>query len=172
MKPKSKKLKLKIELVPSISWGKNLRKSITKKNWDKIRKTTYANCRYKCGICGAKSKLNCHEIWEYDDEKHNQKLKSFIALCDVCHRVKHIGQAGILALEGKLDYEKTVEHFIKANNCNEKTFREHRESAFDKFHERSKHEWHIDLGEYKNLIQTKYQDKREIGVGQDVCEQV
>ncbi|KAF5437681.1 hypothetical protein C5S35_02845, partial [Candidatus Methanophagaceae archaeon] len=39
MNMKSKELRLKIELVPSTSWYNNLRKYITKEDWDKIRKT-------------------------------------------------------------------------------------------------------------------------------------
>lgn len=152
MKEKPKEFKLKIELVPSTSWYDNLRKYISKENWDKIRKKVYANYGYKCGICNEEGRLNCHEIWEYDDKKYIQRLVGFIALCDMCHHVKHIGLAGILANAGKLDYEKVVEHFIKVNNCNRDTFEKHKEKAFDDWRERSSHEWHVDLREYKNII--------------------
>jgi len=121
MKSKSDKLKLTIELVPSTSWYDNLRKYTSKEDWDKIRKRTYAEYGNRCGICEAEGRLNCHEIWEYDDKKHIQRLVGFIALCDMCHHVKHIGLAGILASEGKLDYEKVVEHFMKVNNCDRDT---------------------------------------------------
>lgn len=145
--------KLKIELVPSTSWYNNLRKYTTKDDWDKIRKKAYADYRYKCGICGASGRVNCHEIWEYDDKKQVQKLIGFIALCDMCHHVKHIGLAGILSSKGELDYEKVIEHFIKVNNCDRKTFEEHRKRAFKEWRERSQYQWHIDLGEYKIIIQ-------------------
>ncbi|MFQ5796840.1 MAG: HNH endonuclease [Candidatus Bipolaricaulia bacterium] len=154
MKSKSDGLKLTIELVPSTSWYNNLRKYTSKKDWDKIRKRIYAEYGHRCGICGAEGRLNCHEIWEYDNKKHMQKLIGFIALCDMCHHVKHIGLAGILASEGKLDYGKVVEHFMRVNKCNEKTFEEHREKAFDEWHKRSQHEWHVDLGEYKDVIKS------------------
>ena len=138
-------LKLKIELVPSTSWYDNLRKYISKQDWDKIRKKAYANYGYRCGICGAEGRLNCHEIWECDDKKHIQRLAGFIALCDMYHHVKHIGLAGILANEGKLDYEKVVEHSVNVNNCGRDTFEKHREKAFDDWRERSRHEWQVDL---------------------------
>jgi hypothetical protein len=149
MKSKTDEVKLTIELVPFTSWYNNLRKYISKKDWDKIRKRTYAEYGHRCGICGAEGRLNCHEIWEYDDKKHIQKLKGFIALCDMCHHVKHIGPAGILASEGKLDYEKVVKHFMKVNNCDDKIFKKHRERAFDEWRKRSQHEWCADLGEIK-----------------------
>lgn len=148
-KEKSKGLKLKIELVPETSWYKNLRKYMKEKDWDRIRKQTYANYGHRCGICGAEGRLNCHEIWEYDDKKHIQKLVGFIALCDMCHHVKHIGLAAELGL-----YDRVVEHFMKVNNCDAKTFKEHEKEAFEQWKERSKHEWQIDLGEYKNVVKT------------------
>lgn len=159
MKSKSKELKLTIELVPATSWYDNLRKVLPKSEWDKIRKKIYANYDYRCAICGAEGRLNCHEVWEYDDKKHIQKLINFIALCEMCHLVKHIGLAGILSSEGKLDYNKIVKHFIKVNNCDEKTFVEHRKEAFDKWRERSQHEWHVVFGKYKKIIQSSSKKK-------------
>jgi len=147
-----KELKLTIELVPSTSWYNNLRSVLPKSVWDKIRKKTYAKYGYRCGICGAKGRLNCHEIWEYDDQNHVQKLVGFIALCDLCHHVKHIGLASILASEGKLDYERVVEHFMKVNGCDRKTFERHRREAFDQWRERSRYDWNVDLGEYESLV--------------------
>lgn len=155
MNVKSKELRLKIELVPSTSWYNNLRKCTTKKEWDKIRKDVYADYEYKCGVCDAEERLNCHEIWEYNDKKHIQKLKGFIALCDMCHHIKHMGFTEILASEGKLDYEKVVEHFMKVNNCNRNTFEKHREKAFEQWVERSHHGWQVNLGDYKDIVQCK-----------------
>ena len=65
-----KQLKLKIELVPNTSWYNNLRKYIDIKDWDRIRKQTYANYEHRCGICGGEGRLNCHEILDYDGKKH------------------------------------------------------------------------------------------------------
>jgi len=147
-------LKLTIELVPATSWYNNLRDKMRQSQWDKLRKNVYAEYEYKCGICGAsEDRLNCHEIWEYDDTKHEQKLKGFIALCNMCHFVKHIGQANILAQQGRLDLEKVIEHFMEVNNCNRDTFEHHRQKAFGQWRERSLQEWLVDLGEYEDLIE-------------------
>lgn len=67
-----------------------LRKKISKTEWGKIRKQGYADANHKCAICGADGKLNCYEIWEYNDETYIQKLKGFIALCNDCHMIEHI----------------------------------------------------------------------------------
>ena len=92
------KFKLTIELVPATSWYANLRKLIPKADWDKLRRQVYARYGHRCGVCGASNtRLNCHEIWKYEQRKRIQRLLGFIALCDLCHHVKHIGLAGILA---------------------------------------------------------------------------
>ena len=145
-------MKLTIELVPATTWYDNLRKRIAPAEWDKIRKKAYADYDHKCGICGSEGRLNCHELWQYDDERHIQRLAGFIALCDLCHHIKHFGLAGILAEEGKLDIEKVIEHFVKVNNCGRAEFEAHRRKAFEQWHERSQHQWHIDLGEYSNMV--------------------
>jgi hypothetical protein len=150
---KARPLKLTIELVPTTSWYNNLRKVIPTSEWDKLRKRVYAQYGYRCGICGAEGRLNCHEIWEYDDHNHVQKLAGFIALCDWCHHVKHLGFAAILSKRGELDYEKVIEHFMKVNECDRQIFQEQLRKASTQHLERSKHDWHVDFGEYQNLVQ-------------------
>lgn len=145
-------MKLKIDLVPSTAWYSNLRKKVPSKEWDKIRKQSYADANHECEICGAEGRLNCHEIWEYDDKKYIQKLKGFISLCNDCHMIKHIGFAGIQASKGFLDMDKLIEHFMKVNNVDKKTFEDHKEKSFEIWRERSKEEWTTDLAQWSNLV--------------------
>lgn len=153
---KAHQLKLTIELVPRTSWYDNMRKVMRPAQWDKLRKRVYAEYAYICAICGAaEGRLNCHEIWEYDDNNHEQRLKGFVALCNMCHFVKHIGLTGIFGQEGKVDYEKVVEHFMKVNGCDRETFEQHRHKAFEQWRERSKFSWRVDLGEYESLVEKK-----------------
>jgi len=142
-------MKLAIELVPSTSWYNNLRSLMSKTEWDKVRKETYAKYEHKCGICKKNShQFHCHEIWKYDDHNYKQKLVGFISLCTLCHHVKHIGLAGILAAKGKLDYEKVVDHFIEVNKCLRCDFEKHKKQAFVLWKKRSKHKWEVDAGKY------------------------
>lgn len=144
-----KPLKLAIELVPATNWYNNMRSIMTRQQWDTLRRRVYADYGYKCGICGMTNvTLNCHEIWEYDDQNHIQKLNGFIALCRLCHWVKHIGLAGIRASEGQLDFEEIIVHFMKVNGCDRNTFETHRSEAFQVWEERSKHQWQIQLGKF------------------------
>jgi 5-methylcytosine-specific restriction endonuclease McrA len=144
--------------VPKTSWYNNLRNQMSREDWDKTRKLTYEKFNNKCGICGSSGgQLNCHEIWEYDDSQHTQTLKGFIALCTMCHHVKHIGLAGILSDRGELDFDDVIKHFLKVNECKRSTFDKHNDEAFEIWRKRSLLEWTVDLGEYSKLIKGKAQ---------------
>ena len=56
--------------------------------------------------------LHCHEIWNYGDLQHIQKLVGFVALCRLCHHVKHLALALILAEAGRLDFDGVIRHFL------------------------------------------------------------
>jgi hypothetical protein len=155
MSSTNKELKLTIELVPETSWCNNVRNTVSKSVWDNIRKKAYSEYHNKCGICSASGQMSCHEIWDYDDTTHTQRLRGFIALCNSCHMIKHFGMAGILAEEGKLDLNKLIRHFIIVNNCDSKEFEKHKNQAFDTWRKRSQYEWTINFGEYDKLISKK-----------------
>jgi len=154
-------MKLEIELVPSTSWYNSLRKHIKQKDWNIIRKQTNEKYGFKCGICGSEGRLNCHEIWKYDDKNNIQKLSGFISLCNMCHFVKHIGFANVLSCQGKLDIKKIVEHFTKINKCTVSEFEKYQEKCFEIWKQRSKYEWTIDFGIYKDVIKTKRFDDKQ-----------
>lgn len=146
-------MKLEIELVPSTVWYSSLFRLLPREIWDSVRNEIIREKGRKCQICGeTEGVMNLHEIWNYDDEKHIQKLEGFILLCRMCHHIKHIGLAGILANEGKLDYDEVIEHFCKVNGCTRKEFEEHRTKAFDRWGRRSLHQWKQDFGKYKRFI--------------------
>jgi hypothetical protein len=146
-------MKLTVELVPSTVWYSSLYRLLPREVWDRIRNEIISKNGRKCQVCGeTEGKMNLHEIWGYDDTKHVQKLKGFTLLCEMCHHVKHIGLAGTLANEGKLDYNDVIEHFCKVNYCTKKDFEKHRTEAFDVWHKRSQYEWKQDFGEYGEFI--------------------
>lgn len=146
-------LKLTIELVPSTSWYINLRTRVPRRVWDRIRRQAYAASGFRCSVCGARGvRLHCHEVWDYDDDQRVQRLAGFVVLCAMCHWVKHIGLAGIMADEGRLDYEAVVRHFMKVNGCDRSAFEEHAMRAFAQWNERSRAPWTVDFGPYRDLI--------------------
>ena len=103
-------------------------------------------------VCKVKGGLHCHEIWEYDDENHIQKLKGFIALCVDCHQVKHLMRSRLMAAEKQLDFEKLIQHFMRLNRCSREAFEEYESSVFAQYQERSQFEWTVNFGEYQKLI--------------------
>src|SRR5713101_1784022 len=72
-------LKLTIELVPRPCWHSNLHTSMPRATWDHLRRLVYTKYNYHCGICQASNvQMICHEIWQYDDEQHIQKIARFM----------------------------------------------------------------------------------------------
>ena len=71
----------------------------------------------------------------------------------MCHHVKHLGLAGILASQGKLDYNKVIEHFCKVNRCTREKFEKHKARAFDIWQNRSSYQWKQDFGKYREFIE-------------------
>jgi len=147
-------LKLTIELVPKTCWYSNLRTQVRSADWDRISKQTRA--AGVCAICGATGlRLSCHERWEYDDEHSIQRLLGFVALCDPCHGVKHIGHVGRVAMEDPRQahlLEDTIEHFMRVNDVDLETFNVHKAEAFAMWRQRSARDWATDLGDYAGMV--------------------
>ena len=152
---KSPLLRLKIELVPKTCFGANLRQKLSRSQWDKIRTKAYADQGNVCKICGSDKRLNCHEIWAFDEENHLQKLLGFEAVCGMCHHVIHYGRSQQLAETGQLDLAAVEAHFLKVNGVDRMTFEAHKTEAFQIWRERSKHEWTTDFGEWALLLLKK-----------------
>lgn len=153
-----KKLKLTIELVPSKVWFSSIHKIYKSHNklskWKKIKEELFEKEGRRCWICGKEGHLEAHEFWEYDDINHIQKLTAIHHLCDMCHKIKHIGfwchtEDGIkLLAKSGLSKEDLINHFCKVNKCSRKEFEKQEEEAFKIWRERSKHEWKQDFGIY------------------------
>ena len=162
-------LRLTIERIPETAANSNLQQKAKKPEWDKIRNAAYAESDYRCGICGDdEARLECHEIFEYDDQKHIQKLIGFIALCPSCHRVKHTGWPILpkrdprkLYDEGmspdeisQLHREDIVRHPLKVNGCSREVWERHKKAARNKWRKRSKVDWTTDFGEWSHLVES------------------
>lgn len=140
--------RLSIELVPSTSWHNNLRSLMPKDKWDTLRKKVYADFGHRCGICKAKGELHCHEIWNYDDDLQIQSLSGLIALCRMCHAVKHFGLAELQSAKGDIEIDQIISHFMKMNNCTRMEFEEHKREAYKIWEERSKYEWQVKINDF------------------------
>lgn len=157
--------KLTVELIPSTCHFSNVRTTVTSAEWDKIRFLSYAKANNQCEICkdtgknqGYKHNVECHEIWDYDDENHIQKLIGLISLCPTCHQVKHIGRAIAIGKQGVC-----LKQLAKVNKWTAKQVIEHVTASFELHKKRSKFQWKLDisiLAEAPYEIKLKETDKR------------
>lgn len=141
------KPKLTIELVPKTCHFSNVRTCLSTTNWDKIRKISYENANNKCEICGDTGKnqghkhnVECHEIWNYDEETLTQKLIGLISLCPKCHMVKHIGRS--IAIGGE---NICYRQLAKVNKWTQTQIQNHIVESFDRHKTLSKHQWKLDI---------------------------
>jgi hypothetical protein len=151
-------MKLTVELVPSTVWYSSLYRLLPKNEWRRLKNQVFAEEGHKCYICYSEKGLSLHEFWSYDDDKHIQKLAEFHHLCNLCHKIKHIGfwcytTEGQAKLEQEgLCREDLIKHFCKVNGCTRKEFEEHEKAAFEVWAELSLHQWKQDFGEYGKFI--------------------
>ncbi|MCQ2026828.1 hypothetical protein [Clostridium butyricum] len=135
-------MKLHIELIPKTCWGSNLRTKFKKSDWDKIRKSVYEKEKMHCHICGIECKsLDAHEVWDFEEKNHIQKLIDIIGVCKECHSAIHYGRAQ------KIGYgEQAQKQFIKVNGCDILDLQEELIRVKSDFLRRSKiNNWKLDL---------------------------
>lgn len=137
------------EMVPSPSWGINLRWFLPADVWEVLRRECAERAGHCCQVCGGKGPewpVECNEQWQYLEDPATpgigvQKLLRLTALCPTCHTIKHLGKA---QLDGR--YEQALEQLCYVNGWSFEQATEHAEQAFDTWERRSGMEWHFDLG--------------------------
>jgi hypothetical protein len=136
-------MKLIPELVPKSAWRKNLRSELPRSQWDTLRRAVYAACDNHCEICngqGRRHPVECHEVWDYNEETGTQTLVKMIGICPACHEVKHIGLAQI---RGRLN--QAIRQMCKVNNINTVEAHIVIEDATRMWLRRSKISWVLDM---------------------------
>ncbi len=146
------RVKLEFDLVPGSSWGNNLRNMLGRTEWDKLRAQMLAERGNKCAVCGSSERLQCHEVWAFDDKKRVQSLRGFQASCSLCHLASHFGLAETLAQQGHVNLENVIAHFLKVNRISKEQFETEKTKAFALWRKRSEREWKIDFGEWAKLL--------------------
>lgn len=145
-------MKLTVELVPKSSWYSNVRSNVSKAEWDRLRHKSYEQAGHVCEICGDvgtnqgyRHKLECHEIWDYDDINFKQTLIGLISLCPHCHTAKH---PGLATINGKLGI--VVEQLMTVNDMTAKDAEEYLNEAFDIWRKRNKNNYTLDISFLNN----------------------
>ena len=134
---------LTIELVPRTCWYSNVRSEVSRKDWETCKDYVKARSGSRCEICGGRGSrypVDCHEVWQYDDQTHVQTLLDLIALCPACHEVKHIGRAFAVG-----NGPRAIGHLMRVNYMSADQAEAYIKLAFAVFDERSEHAWALDI---------------------------
>ena len=129
-----------INMLPKGAWNNDFSKTLSKKDWDKLRQFALKRANGKCEICGFETNdLDVHEEWKFNTEKKTQTLKVIVAICSRCHGVKHFKNSV------RLGYgEEAQKHFMKVNDASEMEFASHLNKALLEYNERnSVYRWKI-----------------------------
>lgn len=140
--------RITVELVPRSSWYSNVRSNVSREQWDRIRKSVYKEHDWTCELCGAKGRVECHEMWHYDDVQHIQTLVRMMCLCSACHEVKHIGLAQV---RGRGDI--ALVHLAKVNGWTWERAERYVREKFSVWSRRSQHEWKLNLEALQGYLQ-------------------
>ena len=140
-------LKLTINLLPKGAWNNDFSKTLSKKDWEKLRQFALKRANGTCEICGFETNdLDVHEEWNFDVKKKTQTLKYIKAICSRCHGVKNFKNSVRLGFG-----EEAERHFLKVNNASEMQFATHLNKALIEYEEKNKvFRWKIiaDLEEF------------------------
>lgn len=134
-----------VDLIPESSWGASLANILTANSWAKIRMPCLVEAG-ACEECGSVERLECHEVWAYDECQAVQTLIGFRCVCFRCHEMYHLGLAQTRGRFGEAFRRLAVINRIRDNEL-----RPYREAIVDKFRARSEIEWALDLSILKGM---------------------
>lgn len=141
--------RLSVELVPATCWYTNVRSNVSRADWEKCKDFVKKRSGNKCEICGgvgSRYPVDCHEIWQYDEDRMVQTLVGLIALCPRCHECKHLGRAEV---NGNL--ERATQHLQQVNGWDDDTTVRYVELVFQIWHIRSQFDWELDISWLETL---------------------
>lgn len=98
--PRAKTPFLIPDMVPSTTWGDNVRSAVSEARGDELRRYTYAASGYRCEACGSDGQphVEAHELWKFLEQAGVQKLVRLVCLCPLCHKSKHLGFANRMGI--------------------------------------------------------------------------
>ena len=92
--------------IPKPLHGLNPRTLLGQKWWDVTRRRAYAERDHSCWACGAiNTRLEAHELYDYDFLKFSAVLCRVTALCTLCHNFIHSGRLEHLYSKGEVSRE-------------------------------------------------------------------
>lgn len=158
-------LRLKVNMVPKLLHGNNLRRALTRSVWTDLRKSLIEERGCTCEICGAaipnSSDVDAHEQWDYDKGKRPARatVQQILLTCPLCHATVHFGLQHGLVQTGKLPIshlEDIEAHFCTVNNVGPAMFKVHVNEAIERWSEFNRcKSWRVDFGPYQQLVDSQ-----------------
>jgi hypothetical protein len=149
-----KGIPLTCELVPTGTWGSNLRSLMPPSGWNRLRKFVYERADNKCELCGQdgfsqnrKWAVEAHEIWLYDDVKNEQSLIAVQSLCPRCHLCKHLGRSLKVGAA-----EQVRKHMREINGWDEETQQMYEQFVFAIHKHRSRFRWTVNIDMLEDYV--------------------
>jgi hypothetical protein len=148
---------LRAGLLPSATWGSNLRGVFSREDWDRLRIPVCTAAGDRCEVCGAQvftdsgrpRRPDCHELWtfEHKNGRNIQRLDVLIALCRDCHRVQHVGLAGV---QGETD--AVIAKLQAVNGWTQPQAQQEVARAWTEYERLERYSWDLDLSALGSLI--------------------
>jgi hypothetical protein len=158
-------LKLKVNPVPLMLHGINMRSELPKSRWVELRAELLqerGNCCEACGIAPSNlADVEAHEDWEYSTARRPARasLTGIRLLCPTCHATVHFRLQVALVRAGKLPetHLRDIEdHFCAVNKVGNRMFELHVDDVFENWAMLNKRKrWDVHFGPYQRLCRLK-----------------
>jgi hypothetical protein len=150
--------KLSISMVPAPLWGENLRKYLTRGEWNVLRANQFAkvpNCEC-CGSSPLGAERHAHEEWVYNGDAGVARLVGLRTTCRMCHFAEHPGFVNVMVANGRFTpaiRDEIERHFCRVNGCKPRDYRRHGKQAQRKYEKLMRvAAWTIEFGPYADLV--------------------
>lgn len=139
-------LRLTVDMVPRETRGKTLQALLPAREWQRIRDQTFELYGKRCWTCGYwKRWMECHEVWEFDEEAGAQRLLDVIPLCRACHGVKHWVTRLKYCRNVDLTFPRMIRHFLAINQITPEEARAHLREMWETQQRRDSRKWRLEL---------------------------
>jgi hypothetical protein len=129
---------------------------LKRKLWDVLGRSVRARAEGRCEICGQEStRLDCHEIWSYDDERRGARLVGLKAVCSPCHLSTHMGRATSIGRQ-----HQAIDHLMEVNDWTWDEARPYLAHAMQEYVMRSKNAWVLDVSDLPTIVQSLEAEER------------
>lgn len=137
--------RLSVELIPGPVWGDNLRRRLSRGQWNTCKRYAQDLSNGVCAVCGgvgARHPVECHERWEFVEDRtpHVLRLIGLVALCPSCHGAVHFGHSVQVGYG-----EQARDHLAAVNGWTRGQVEEHVTETMRAWRSRSERAWVVDL---------------------------